>query len=406
MSETNLQAPPRVLELKSTASLGDLIDAAQGTVSVREQAVLWLRNHVLFLCIVVFPVALSVLYFGIIAAKQYVSEARYIVRSAANDTAIPALGGDLSQLMSVQGMARATDDTNVVNEYLRSRDMVAQLTENIRLRQILSRPEADFIARFPNFYSRDNEENLFKHFERFVDISLQGDTGIGVLKVTTFRPEDSRDLALAMLQYSEELVNKLNARAREDSIHFAQDVVDKGEQRLARAHQAITAFRNREMLIDPNKQSSAALDLISQFDVDLAQERATLAQLLAIAPNSPQIVSHRTRITALESQIAQQRSSVIGTDKSIGAKLSEYDQLLLEREFAVKSLTSALTSLENARQDSQRQQLYLERIVEPNTPDQSRYPRRWLIIGFVGLMTVSIYVIVIKFRKSILEHHL
>ena len=92
--------------------------------------------------------------------------------------------------------------------------------------------------------------------------------------------------------------------------------------------------------------------------------------------------------------------------KSIGAKLSEYDQLLLEREFAVKSLTSALTSLENARQDSQRQQLYLERIVEPNTPDQSRYPRRWLIIGFVGLMTVSIYVIVIKFRKSILEHHL
>ena len=47
-----------------------------------------------------------------------------------------------------------------------------------------------------------------------------------------------------------------------------------------------------------------------------------------------------------------------------------------DAEFADKQLASALAALENARGEAERQQLYLERLVQPNTPDKAQEPRR------------------------------
>ena len=64
---------------------------------------------------------------------------------------------------------------------------------------------------------------------------------------------------------------------------------------------------------------------------------------------------------------------------------------MLEREFADRALASALASLENARAESQRQQLYLERVVAPHAADYPSQPRRLLWIGIVFLLSLSVY---------------
>ena len=61
----------------------------------------------------------------------------------------------------------------------------------------------------------------------------------------------------------------------------------------------------------------------------------------------------------------------------------------LEQEFADNQLAAALASLEQARNEAQRQQLYLERIVQPSLPDVAVLPERLrnvvtvLVIGLV-----------------------
>jgi capsular polysaccharide transport system permease protein len=406
MSDAATKAPNvAVIELRPATSLGDIIVPDERVVPLQQSIALWLFNRIFFLCVVVLPTFFSVLYFGLIAANQYTSEARYIVRTASSTATFNPLGS-MSPVSPLQTMAKAADDTNAVNEYLTSRDVVAALLKDDHLRQILSRPEADFIARFPNFYSRDDADNIYKHFQHFVEVYVEGGTGISVLRVTTFRPEDSRILTGAMLDHAEELVNTLNARARSDAIQFSMDIVSKAEERLTLVQHRITEFRNREMIIDPNKQAAATLEIITQLDGELAQQRAALAQVVAMAPDSPQIANLRERVSALEAQISQERATVVGGGNALGSKLSDYDQLFLERELAVKSLTAALTSLENARQESQRQQLYLERIVQPNRPDQPSYPRRPLIIFSVLLASLSIFFILRKCGTLIKEHHL
>jgi capsular polysaccharide transport system permease protein len=145
--------------------------------------------------------------------------------------------------------------------------------------------------------------------------------------------------------------------------------------------------------------------MVSRINAEVLQEKATLEKLIAMAPDSPQIASLRVRIQSLETQMDQQRAALVGGDQSMAPKLSQFEQLTLERELAVKSLSSALASLENARQEAQQQQLYLARVVEPNLPDQPLYPKRLFSLMFLAGLFGCVYWIVREFARMVLEHN-
>ena len=65
-----------------------------------------------------------------------------------------------------------------------------------------------------------------------------------------------------------------------------------------------------------------------------------------------------------------------GEGAVLARQLASFERLMLEREFADKQLASATASLETARLEAQRQQLFLSRIVEPNLAVYPLYPRK------------------------------
>jgi capsular polysaccharide transport system permease protein len=74
-------------------------------------------------------------------------------------------------------------------------------------------------------------------------------------------------------------------------------------------------------------------------------------------------------------------------------------RLILEKEFAVRQLSTAMTSLEQARVEAMRQQVYLERVAEPVLPDSSTEPRRLrgvLTIFLLGLVFWGIATLLIS----------
>jgi capsular polysaccharide transport system permease protein len=403
---------PQRVELVPVNRTGEPIDFSDrrdiAPLTVSEMA----TRHVLFIGMVLVPTFIAVFYLLLISADQYTSEARFIVRSLSSGGPLSSLssigmGGNQSPaqaVMSSNSFSRAFDETYSVNEFIRSRDAVKKLEVNNGLRDVFSRSDADFINRFPNIYSWNTRENLFKHYLNFVNINMQSDSGISVLEVTTFRPEDSQALALALLEHAEELINKLNTRAQADSVRFTEEVVKLAEERIETLQVRLTEFRNRELVVDPGKQSESALALVTKLTGEVAAGRVQLENTMALTPNSPQIEPLRNRLRTLEEQMQKQSALIVGGDESMVYKLSKFEQISLERELAVKSLTSALLSLENARQDAQRQQLYLERVVEPNLPDQRSYPRRLLWISIVFGVSLCLFWIVREFRITVLEH--
>ncbi|TXI03063.1 MAG: capsule biosynthesis protein [Rhizobium sp.] len=353
----------------------------------------WIRSQLLLLLIVVLPGLLGAIYYGVICADQYVSETQFVVRSPNRNAA-----GLLSGFLQSTGFVRAQDDSYIVTEFIKSRAAVDALVANDGLKSILSRPEADFLSRYPLPWSEASGEELFQHYLHFVDIRTDSGSGVTTLDVRAFRADDAYRLANALVKHAEELINRLNDRARADAIRYAEMEVNDSQARLSGMQKSLTDFRNREALVDPNKQSSAALDMIARLSDDLVDSKTRLAALEDQAPQSPQSEALRARVGAMERQISDERARIVGGDGSMAPRIAQYEQLLLEREMAAKMLASATASLENAKIDAQRQQLYLERIADPNLPDHALYPKRLsaflmlLAICFATFWTVRFFV--------------
>lgn len=358
-----------------------------------------LRRHLLLVLMVILPMVLTTAYYGVIASPQYVSETRFVVRSPNRNAA-----GLLSGFLQSTGFVRAQDDSYVVMEYIESRAAVATLEEKTNLREILSRPGLDFLSRFPRIWGDSTEEALYQHYLKIMKIDTDSGGGITTLEVRASRPEDAQQLAEALLDGAEALINQLNERARQDAIRYAKLEVTDSEGRMTQVQKSLTEFRNKVAMIDPSKQSAAMLDMIAKLSDEVAKNKAQYTALIQQAPQSPQIQSLRSSIDAMETQISMERARVVGGDASMAPLIAQYEQLLLQRELGMRMLESSSASLENAKIEAQRQQLYLERIVNPNRPDYALYPRRLRSILLTFAICFAAFWIVRFMFNQIYEH--
>jgi capsular polysaccharide transport system permease protein len=286
-----------------------------------------------------------------------------------------------------------------------SRDAVRELEQKDDLRTVLSRPEGDFVSRFPGIlFWRKDFEALFSRYDHFVSVETDTSTGVTALRVKAYRPEDAHTLASALLSYSEQLINELNERARRDALDTARREVERAEQRISEVQKDLTAYRVQQKMLDPKSASSAVLELIGQMNAAQTNARAQLGELLNNSPNSPQIPLVKTRIASLDKLIAEERAKLSGQSDSVVASLTEYERLTLDRELAEKALASAFTSLEAARLEAQRQQLYLETIAQPNLADYPLYPKRFPSFVIVVVSCLLVYGIAWLLVASAREH--
>jgi len=325
-------------------------------------------------------------YFGLIASDRYVSEASFVVRSAAK----PAMSGGLGSFLQLAGITRSQDDTFAVHEFMVSRDAVSQLKAALPLRDMFNRPEADFLSAYPSILFAGTDEDLYAYFKYAVTISYSSTTGISQLQVDAFRPEDAQAIAEQLLTLSEALVNRMNQSIHEDAVGFAEQDVADAQDRLIHSQALVTAFRNRELTIDPNAGAKMLVELTGKLSAELAALRARIAELEASAPQSPMLPGLRARAAAIEEQLSREgeQISASGEDAGLARKMSEYESLMIAHEFANEDLGRALAALELSRGEARKQQLFLERVVQPSRPDASNAPHR--MKSFLAILAANL----------------
>ncbi|MGN8118831.1 capsule biosynthesis protein [Labrys sp. 22185] len=348
-----------------------------------------MRKRLLWLAVVIAPTLAAVIYYGLWVTPRYVSEAEFVVRGLSSSR----LTG-LDALFKTFGIARTVDDTNIVQSYILSRDAVNQLQSDIDIRAIFSDPQADMFSRFPRFWESNSFEGLYAHYAWRVKVIQDTTRGISTVHAEAFRAEDAQRIASQVLTLAERLVNRLNERAQADATRSAEEEVQRAEQRVLNAQMQLTQFRNAATLVDPAKSSSSALDTITALTRDLVQAQAQIQQLQQTSPSTPQIAVLQARIEALKGRIETERGKLAGNDGSLAAKVSTYETLTLNRDLADKSLAAATLSLESVRSEARRQQIYIEKIAQPNLPDEPTEPRRLRLIITVLMTALMSYAVI------------
>lgn len=355
----------------------------------------WFRRYLSFGLCVVLPTLVAAGYFYGVATDRYVSEVKFVVVNAQNVT-----GGVVANLVQVAsssggGATQDPEDAYAVREFVSSRDALNRLVNEDHLMDVFNRPQADFFWRYPGPYLLANQENLYRHYLRFVDLQYDSDTGVATLKVQAFVPEDARRIAAAIVAHAEQLINRMNDRAQAEAIRSALAEVEASKQGAYKALDRITAFRNREAVVDPKQASSAVFDTIAHLSSATADANVALAQLVSNSPQSPRIADLRTKIGALQDEIALQRQKLGGADASLAPRIAEYERLALDQQFSERTFISALGSLESARLDAERQRVFLNQVAAPNLPDYALYPYRliWVLctlaLSLVGWRLLS-----------------
>ncbi len=358
------------------------------------------RLSPIFYGAVVVPTLLAGIYYGLIASDIYISESRFIVRSPQR----PVQSGFLGSFLQSTGISRAQDDTFAVQDFIASRDALRQLDQKLSLGKMFGQPDIDFLDRFGSLEWDKSFETLYRYYKKRVGVEYDSTSSISVLRVSAFTAQDANRINDLLLGMSEQLVNQMSDRARQDIVRYAQGEVDQAERRAADAALALAAFRNHNLVVDPEKQSTFQLQQVSKLQDELIATHTQVAQLKAVTPDSPQIMVLQTKIDTLQGAIDAETAKVAGRSGSLSGKAAAYERVELEREFADKQLGIALAALEAARNEAQHQQLYLERIVQPNLPDIAIEPRRFRSVVVVLLLGLLAWGVLSLLAASIREH--
>ena len=341
-----------------------------------------------FVLMVALPTLIATLFFAFVASDQFATESRFAVRGSSGGSSAVDLGGLFS--LGSGAVDAESSDSYIVQEFIQSREMVELLIEKANFIAVYSRDSADA------FYRLDPEgsiEDFVEYWRMMSSVKFDTDTGIINLRVRAFRPQDAQKLTETVIEESEKLVNDLSLRAREDSLQSARREVAIAEQRYADSRKALAAYRGDEQEIDPAATATSRQTLVGELEGELARLRSELRALkTTMSEESPRVVYVETRIEALRNQIQDERERMaeeeISGQPGLTERLSRFEELTAEREFAEKAYVSTLSALEAARMEALKQQRYLAVFVEARTPQDALYPEgiRWTLVIFGALI--------------------
>src|SRR5262245_35244215 len=342
----------------------------------------------LLLCVLV-PTALASLYFGLIASDQFVVEVRFAVRSSNGVQS----GDALSLFGAIPNASYTVTDSYIVFDYLQRRALDDNLSERIRLRKIYARPEVDYLSRFDDTLS---VEEFVKYWRKMLKAGFDVASQVVAVEVRAFTAEDAKKVASALLELSEELINEISARARADAVRSSQQEVKRMEDLLRSHRGALRSFRDTQQEFDPTKQAEARYSLLGKLEEALSQAKTKLGNLRSfMGKDAPSVLVINSEIASLERQVAEERAK-LGKDEAtaargretLGGLVANYEELVVDREFAEQAYISALSSLERARVEADRQQRYVAAFVRPTLPEEALYPRR--IVASITVFDIAL----------------
>jgi len=297
-----------------------------------------IKNKLAFILVII-PTAVSMVYFSLIASDIFISESRFIVRSASKDS-MSNLGSGFGGVIGKMGLNNSENDSYTAENFIQSRDALAKLNEKLNLKAAYSENSIDRLHRFAGirFWDKSLERFYEYYLGNIVGVAHDDSSGITTLSVRAFDPKLAYVVNQQLNELSEALINRLNLRARQDMLEFAQKEVELARSKVEKINLKIYQFRNQKQT-GPSEQQVAV-----------------------------------------------------------------FQQLGSEKDFADRNLAAAFASLEQARIEAIKKQLYLERVAEPSKPDQALEPKRIRGIATTFVLGLLLWGIASMIIAGVKEH--
>lgn len=338
-------------------------------------------------------------YFYNIATPMYATNSEIVIQQAQ-----PQGGGPQGLATLFQGTSMATQqDSIAVQSYLASREAMLRLDADHAFKAHFSDPSIDSVQRLEE---NATNEQAFGLYTDHVKISYDPTEGLIRMEVIAPDPEKSYAFSQALIAYAEEQVDQLTGRLREDQMRGALQSYEEAEERRAAALATWLAIQEDVRQIDPQSESTARMTQINNLESEKQRLELVLQSRLNVdRPSEVQVQSLRDQIANIDDLVADLRDQLVGGEGgqvSLAARNTELRTAEENYSFQTVMVQQALTQMETARIEANRQVRYLSQSVRPIIPDQATYPRAFENTVLAFLIFSGIY-LMISITASILR---
>lgn len=286
-------------------------------------------------------------------------------------------------------MRSATQDAYVVASFIHSAELLKRLGLKMDYRSMFARTGVDALSAYA---AEGSNEEFLDYWKKQVTAYIDGPSGIVTLKVRTFRPDDSVQLATAIVEESELLINEMSVRARNDILASVRAEVEKAGKAYRNALSDLNQFQHASGILSPETQAQETGKLVAKLLAEkLEIETRQFVASQSSAAGSPVYQQLTLARESLDGQIERLKSDLTGsTDQSIAKALLRYSALETNRMMSQKLYEVSRQGYESALAESLRKALYIVVFVRPSLPEESLYPLRifsplMTLLGFAVL---------------------
>ncbi|WP_179381623.1 sugar transporter [Jannaschia marina] len=346
-----------------------------------------------FLLVVALPVVATGGYLYTRALDQFASTAAFTVRSNETSSATELLGG----ITQIVGGTGGSVNSDVLYEFIRSQEIVARIDAQVDLRAHYSATwETDPVF---SLWPDATIEDLLWFWKRMVRTTYDKGTGLLMVEVRARDAETAQRISRLVVSESEAMINTLNETARRDSMASARNELEAVQARLIATREELAAFRARTQILDPLADIQGRMGVLSTLQQQLAEALVEFDLLIQAGNESdPRVQQQRRRISVIEARIAEERESFAARNVTVDNTdypelLRQYEALQVEQEFAQETYRAALTALDSARSNAERQHLYLATYISPTLAQRAEYPRRLLVLALTAFFSLTLWAV-------------
>ncbi|MEL7343612.1 MAG: capsule biosynthesis protein [Pseudomonadota bacterium] len=334
---------------------------------------------------VLLPTLVALYYYAFIATPMYATKSSFVIQQADAQT---VGGGGL-----LGGTALATTlDSIAAQDYLLSLAAMKRLDEDLGFKAHFS---GDNIDRLQRLDPDATDDAAFRLFKRNVTVGYDPTEGILRLEVVAADPQVSAAFSEALISYAEENVDELTERKRADQMAGSEDSFKDAETKMFAAQARVLELQEQLGVLDPASETGLVMNQITTFEVQMAEKRLQLSQLLDNSrPNAARVSGVQGDIERLETLVASLRSQLTTSQSGNGSLAQITSQLRIaevELETRTLMMQESLQLLESARIEASRQARYLSVGVQPTPPDEPAYPRVFENTMLAFLVFAGIY---------------
>ncbi|WP_419654160.1 capsule biosynthesis protein [Campylobacter lanienae] len=349
---------------------------------------------------VIYIMIAVIFYYTFIAADRYVSEVSLSVKSTDGSSPI-----SLSGIESLVGVASSsTEDIKLLQEYIKSFDMLQKLDEKINLRSLYEKQKLDLFFRI---YSSTSKESYLKYYRDRIHILFDDTTGLLNVAVEGFSPEDARNISAAILEECERFINEISHNIAREQLRFAQGELESAKQKYKDAKNELLAFQNEYGVFDPQSLAKTKAGFITEIELQISKKETELNTMRSyLNDNAPEIVALKAELRAHKEQLEKERRKVASnaSQDKLNDVVAQFEALYLNLSFAEDVYKTAITAVETTRIEIGRKAKQVVVIQSPYVPDSAAYPKKMYNIITIFVILTLIFGVVRLVRAIIDEH--